>query len=120
MSSRKEYARIREVELPPSSSGRPHYAELRFNPDHGPIEEFCVGYKVWYGGEYVEIVRYDSDHDMFHRHSAGYPESGGIEEWFDVPMNQRGSFAVKDIKRNCEGWQSVLPITGERKEEPKA
>jgi hypothetical protein len=65
-------------------------------------------------------VRYDSAHAEYHRHEAGYPEPGGIVEWFgDVPMSQRGSFAVQHITSNCGPWHAVLPALVESgKEEP--
>ncbi len=120
MSERKDYARRRDVELPPLENRRPHYAELRFDPLHGQITDFCVGYKVWCAGDFVEIVRYDSAHGVFHRHAAGYPEPGPEEERFaGIPMNQRGHFAVAHIKRNCERWQTVIPIEmREEEQEP--
>ena len=111
MSERKTYLRIREVELSPSKGGRQQYAELRFNPAQGKVTECCVGYKIWFEGEYAEIVRYDSHSGAdFHRHEAGYPEPGAeCESFTDVPMNKRGSFAVDHITKNCEPWQNVLP-----------
>ena len=118
MSQRKSYARERIVELGVASDGRPHYAELRFNPLRGPVNDCCVGYKVWFEAEYAEIVRYDSHPgEEFHRHEAGYPEPGDqVESFPGVDMNRRGSFAVNHIKGNCEPWHNVLPSV--RKEEP--
>ena len=128
MSERRAYARSREIELPPLSGGGMHYAELRFNPVHGTVTEFCIGYKVWCKGEYAEIVRYDGDHGSLHRHREGYPEPGEIMERFTEPrVNQYGRVAIDHIKANCEAWQHVLPTETKdearlaveaRKEEP--
>ena len=117
MSQRKTYARERIVELGMAENGRIHYAELRFNPLGGPINDCCVGYKVWYGGGYAEIVRYDSHPgEDFHRHDAGYPDTGGqVESFPGIEMNRRGTFAVNHIRENHLAWHEVLP---ERKEEP--
>ena len=69
-----------------------------------------------FAGEYVEIVRFDSDHGNFHRHEAVYPpaERGDIVEWFPhVPMNRRGSLAGKQIAAHAEQWIRVLPLGNE-------
>ena len=120
MSERKEYLRKREVELPNLPSGRSQYIELRFNPEFGPVEDCCAGYKIWFGGEYTETVRYDSAHEDFHRHQEGYPEPGLVAEWFTgIDMRRRGSYATQHIKRNSIAWEHVLPIPVEAgKEEP--
>jgi len=99
------------------ADGRLHRAELRFDPDHGPVTSFCVGYQVWFAGSYTEIVRFDSDHGKFHRHEQVYPasERGEIVEWFaDIPVNQCGSLAVKLIRANAEEWIKVLPLGNEQ------
>jgi hypothetical protein len=88
------------------------------------VTDFGVGYKAWFEGEYAEIVRYDSAHQFYHRHAAGYPVPGPIADDFgNVPMNLRGSFAVNHIKSNSESWQHVLKVpipvkTGKEETQP--
>lgn len=117
MCDRREFQAKREFELPPIAGGRPHYAELRMDPKVQIVQDFSIGYRVWHNGEYVEIVRYDCVRGHLHRHAPGFPEPGDVDKTFldsEVPASRRAGFVMDEIRKNCETWQSLLPIEREK------
>ena len=119
MCDRREFQAKREFELPLKAGGRPHFTELRMNPRVEGISDFSIGYRVWHAGEYREVVRYDCADGHLHRHAPAYPEPGDIDRVFsdaEVPVNRRAGFVMDEIRRNCEAWQSVLPVDAKSKE----
>lgn len=116
MGSRPEYAKKVLIWLQPLQ-GRPHYIELRWDPERGPKKRWSGGYKVWVGGEFIEVVRYDDDpaHEgTLHRHGPSLEGQldtlGGITSWFPgVPINRRGACILKDVRDHMMEWSRSLP-----------
>jgi hypothetical protein len=96
------------------ASGRQHYVELRMDPRTPPVERWSAGYKIWVGGEFLELARYDDDpaHDrMLHRHPATPTgPSDDIDRWFgNVPRVKHGRAILDDIKANYKKWLELVP-----------
>jgi hypothetical protein len=93
----------------------PHRVVERYNPGVGQKREVACFYEVLVDGEWVELCRYDSCHDDFHRHRAHWPKATTrprgrkIDKWFKgVPVKKRIAMALDDVKENVRAWQRLI------------
>ena len=92
----------------------------RYNPRIGKKKEVACFYEVFVDGEWVELCRYDSCHNAFHRHRAHWPKGNPVRprdrqrdmDFPEVPAKNRAAVALDDIKKHAGKWQRLIPVEG--------
>lgn len=111
-SSNPRYQGEREYRLVPLDGRVEHRVMVWYSPQKGKPKDVAVSYQVSVrGGDWMEIVRYDSCHGHFHRHKAHYGEPMAIDHSFgNLPMLERKDAALDDIGRNAGRWHNLIPL----------